>query len=120
MSETDILRRILRDLGARPDLRLWRQSSGVGRALHNDAVVRFGIPGCADLSGIITHQRCVFGCQVDLGVRLEIEVKTPTRRQSKQQVAFQAMIEKFGGVYILCRSTEDALTQLRDRGYCLK
>ena len=105
LTETDIMRRILRDLGSRPDMRLWRQSSGV--AFRGTAAIRFGINGCADLSGILHDGR-----------RVEIEVKTAKGRQSKQQRAFEFMIARFGGIYLIARSTEDALVQLRARGYC--
>jgi hypothetical protein len=60
-------------------------------------IVKFGTPGAADLSGILEDGR-----------RIEIEVKTATGRQSEQQKRFQAMIEKFNGIYILARSIEDA------------
>ena len=41
---------------------------------------------------------------IDLnGQRLEVEVKSATGRQSKAQRAFQKMIEKFGGLYVLAR-----------------
>ena len=108
MSETTILHSVLRTLGARSDLRLWRQNTGVGRALSNDAVIKFGVIGGGDLSGILNDGR-----------RLEVEVKTPAGRQSEQQKRFQSMIETFNGVYIVTRSAEDALAQLRARGYCL-
>lgn len=64
-------------------------------------MVKFGTPGAADLSGILID-----------GTRIEIEVKTATGRQSKQQQAFQAMIERFGGIYILARSADDAEAQI--------
>ena len=50
-------------------------------------IVRFGLPGQADLTGILTG-----------GLRLEIEVKGPEGRQTEEQRAFQRMIERFGGV----------------------
>ena len=58
--------------------------------------MRFGVPGQADISGILSDGR-----------RLEIECKTSTGRQSAKQRAWQRMIEKYGGVYILARSVED-------------
>jgi hypothetical protein len=58
--------------------------------------VRFGVPGQADISGLLSSGR-----------RVEIEVKSATGRQSPQQRAFEAMISKFGGLYILARSVED-------------
>jgi len=54
-----------------------------------------------------------------VGVRLEVEVKTPTGRQSADQMNFQKIIERFHGIYILARSSEDALRALEPyRGCC--
>jgi hypothetical protein len=51
---------------------------------------------------------------LDDGRRIEIEVKTPSGRQSEQQKRFQDMIEKFNGIYILARSVEDAERGIED------
>ncbi len=77
-----------------PRLRLWR--ANVGAARIGGRVVRFGITGQADLTGILPD-----------GKRLEIEVKSPTGCQTPAQRAFEAMIEKFNGMYVLARSTDD-------------
>jgi len=96
VTESQILAAILREFGSRTDIRLWRQNTGAARDPHTGQVIRFGVPGQADLSGILQG-----------GQRLEIEVKTKTGRQSKEQKRWQRMIEKFGGVYVLARSVED-------------
>jgi hypothetical protein len=108
MTESAIVRDVLRVLGARPDMRVWRQNTGFGRALSNGAVIKFGIIGGGDLSGLLKDGR-----------RIEIEVKTLHGRQSLQQRQFQKMIETFNGVYIVARSAEDAVEQLKKQGYCL-
>ena len=95
MTETDLVNSILLEFGARPDLRIWRQNTGAARTSRG-ALVRFGIPGQADISGILSGGR-----------RIEIECKTKTGRQTKEQKAWQAMIERFGGLYVLARSVED-------------
>ncbi len=81
-------------------MRLWRANVGVahigGPRSAGGRVVRFGLPGQADLTGILP-----------CGVRLEIEVKRPGCPQTCEQRAFQRMIEHFGGVYVLARSVED-------------
>lgn len=58
-------------------------------------VMEFGIPGQADVSGIL-----------DGGYRAEIEVKTGSGRLSKEQIAFKTMIEVWGGFYFECREME--------------
>lgn len=105
MSERDIQAAIMRAFAGDTRLRLWRANSGVARALDGSRFVRFGVPGQADLSGILAGGR-----------RLEIEVKTATGRQSPQQLAFGGMIRRFGGLYILARCVEDALKGIHDAG----
>lgn len=78
-------------------------------ARYGRRVVAFGIPGQADLTGILP-----------CGLRLEIEVKGPNGRQSPEQRSFQRMIERFGGVYVLAHSVDDVWqalrSHLRDQG----
>jgi len=99
MTEKQVQNAILRAFGTLPTLRLWR--ANVGAARIGRRVVRFGIAGQADLTGILPDGR-----------RLEIEVKSATGRQTAAQKAFQEMIERFHGVYILARSVEDVRRQL--------
>lgn len=104
--ERQIQAAILWEFGSHPRIRLWRQSSGLFLSPAGCRPVRAGIPGCADLSGILADGR-----------RLEIEVKGPRGRQSARQRAFQKMIERFGGVYILARSAEDVRAGLEAAGF---
>ena len=100
MSEKQLQNAILRRFATRPDLRLWRANAGVAR--YRDRVVKFGVPGQADITGITADGR-----------RIEIEIKTATGRQSDQQKNYQAMIERFGGLYILARSVDDVEDKLK-------
>jgi len=95
-SERAIQTAILLDLGRDPRLRLWRMNTGVAFAADGHPV-RFGVPGQADITGILADGR-----------RLEIEVKSATGRPTKHQENYRRMIESMGGVYILARSVEDA------------
>lgn len=97
--EKSIQNAILREFGTRADMRLWRANAGTARM--GDRVVRFGVVGQADLTGILPNGR-----------RLEIECKSPNGFQSPEQKAYQAMIEKFYGVYILARSVDDVRRKL--------
>ena len=100
MTESEIQNEILRTFGTRPDMRLWRANVGVarlgGQRRGGGRVVRFGLAGQADLTGILPN-----------GLRLEIEVKRDGGRQTLEQCRYQAMIQRFGGVYVLARSVED-------------
>ncbi len=103
MTEKQIQNEILRTFGTLPGLRLWRANVGVARI--DNRVVRFGVPGQADLTGILPDGR-----------RLEIEVKSSDGRQTREQIAYQTMIERYHGVYILARSVADVRDQLARRG----
>lgn len=94
MTESHLVQSILREFGSRPDLRLWRQNTGAART-PTGQVVRFGVPGQADISGI-----------TNTGRRVEIECKASTSL-SEAQRNWRAMIERFGGLYVLARSVED-------------
>lgn len=124
MREQEIQNEILRAFGTRSDLRLIRMNVGVAvpmstvkaaqRALETGRIVKaahilrnarpvtFGVPGMADLTGIISPT----------GQRLEIEVKTLVGRQSKVQKNYEIMINNMGGKYILARSVGDVLEAL--------
>lgn len=98
MKEKQIQNQILRTFGTRRDMRLWRANAGTASfgPPGSRRTVAFGLPGQADLTGILPG-----------GTRLEIEVKGPHGRQSREQQFYQQMIERFGGVYVLARSVED-------------
>lgn len=99
-SEHQIQNEILATFGTRNDMRIWRQNTGA--ALTKNGMVRFGVPGQADITGLL----------IPSGRRLEIEVKDAKGRQRESQKLFQKMIEKSGGIYILARSVEDVYTKL--------
>ena len=103
LAEKIIQNEILRAFGTRPGLRIWRANTGVAKIGRR--VVRFGIPGQADITGILPN-----------GLRVEIEVKSADGRQSPEQRAYETMIRKFGGVYVLARSVQDVREALSKHG----
>lgn len=95
MTEAELQAEILLAVGSRPDCRIWRNNTGVGRTLSGQRVIRFGLVGSADLLGILRGGRF-----------LAVEVKTAKGRQSESQRNFQRMIEAMGGVYVLARDVQ--------------
>lgn len=93
---TALVRSILAACGSRPDCRLWANATGVGRSMDSDRTIRFGLPGSSDILGIYRS-----------GKLLAIECKTGSARQSKEQLAFQDMVSKFGGYYYVARDVAD-------------
>jgi hypothetical protein len=102
-----LLAEILLRLGCRTDCRVWKINTGGAKV--GSRFVRFGLPGAADISGILAGGR-----------RLEIEVKTGTGRPSEAQRRFGDMIAGMGGLYVLARSVQDAIDAVvaagRERG----
>jgi hypothetical protein len=95
MREAETQAAILKAYRGHPRIALWRQNTGAARI--GSRFVRFGLKGAADLQGLIAPG----------GRALFVEVKSPTGQQSKEQIAFQRLIEKHGGIYVLARSVWD-------------
>ncbi len=97
---------ILKAWGANPRLRFARCNTGVGwfakgkpaRKTDPDAYpVRFNPEGTADIVGLMAPS----------GRMLMIEVKGPKGKQSDSQKKMQAVVTRFGGLYVVARSVSD-------------
>lgn len=89
--------------GAMPQIRLWKQVNGVFRSMTGNRLVKVGLIGSSDLTGIILTS----------GKRLEAEAKTGNAVQNDEQIAFANMIVKYGGVFILFHSVDEFLDKLQ-------
>lgn len=78
--------------------RFFRMETGVGLNMRTDEKFAYGINGQADIMGIIVGGRHIW-----------LECKTGGAVQSSNQKNFQRMIERFGGLYSVVRSPEEAL-----------
>ena len=87
---------IIKSLSATRLGKFWSQPTGA--AFRHDTIIRYGVIGSADISGIMVG-----------GKRIEIEVKTGKAQQSEQQKNFQSMINMMGGFYFVARSVSDAV-----------
>lgn len=109
--ESPLLRAIHTAVGSLPTARVWRVNTGVAVPIglccprcRAKGAVRFGLPGQADLMGILAPS----------GRMLSIEVKSDTGRMRPEQEAWAAMVTRFGGVSVApCRSVEQALEAIR-------
>lgn len=98
---------ILYAVGSLPNVRLWPRHVGGFAAIGdrlNPKFVRYGIPGESDLQGIIKPS----------GRYLCIEVKTGSGKLSKAQRAWRDMIIEFGGLHIVARNLDDAVSAIQD------
>lgn len=119
--ERDLQTAVYEAFGHGWPLRLWRQNSGlllrppypdfvpardcVGRFREKWWYVKAGVKGCADDTGILHLPS-------GPGIRLEIELKVGTRKQTTEQLAFQGMVTRHGGLYILGRSVQQIREEL--------
>lgn len=95
-----LVNEILLAVGSMPNIRLWKRVVGYDLVKK----IKYGLPGEADLDGIIGPH----------GRKLCIEVKTGTGRLSSDQKAYRDMVIKFGALYIEARSVETVLKALQD------
>lgn len=130
MTEAEVLRQILLTLGALPQLKVWRNNTGMawngikvtlapglaltdvsGRSftvqkgdilIRNAHPVQFGLKGSGDIAGILAPS----------GKALFIEVKNGHYQQTEQQKKFADMVRQMGGIYILATSPEKVEEQI--------
>lgn len=94
----------------------WNNESGTGwvgklmgrnkagqTVLSNARPVAFGLPGSADILGVLIS-----------GHALAAEAKTGTGRQQKNQGNFQTAWEKRGGIYVLFRSVDQLIEDINN------
>ena len=122
-SEAELLARIHLELGGRPDMRLFRNNigkawvgsgkavrSGGGVFLPHGRQYQFGLPpGSSDLIGLraVTVTPEMVGQTV--GLFAAVEVKSETGRLRREQQAFLATVQRFGGLAGVARSVDEAL-----------
>lgn len=102
-------------VGARPDVLVWRQQSGLFRAFDNpDRIVRIGQPGMADSAMIVAVTITPDMVGKTIGVAVQPEFKTLKGGQRENQQRWQIAVEKRGGIYELVRSA-DQMVDLVER-----
>lgn len=105
-SETTLLRKIqirASELGCR----LFRNNVGVFRMLHDNRIIRAGIPGTSDLIGWVPITIKPEHVGKTVAVYFAAEVKTPKGKITKQQSAFLAAVNSDGGIGAVIRDERD-------------
>lgn len=100
-SEAQTQHDILKAWGSHPRLRIARVNTGaalVGPPGKPQRLVRFGVPGTADIVGLIAPS----------GRMLMIEVKALKGKQREAQVVMQRVVTAMGGLYVVARSLAEA------------
>lgn len=89
---------ILLALGSRPDIRCWRTQVGRYRYLYHAGIVTVGPEGVGDIEGILKRGRY-----------FTVECKVGRDTQRDTQLAFERMVIKMGGLYVIARSVQEAV-----------
>ena len=103
MTESPVLREVLLAVACQPDVLCWRQNVGAAKDRATGQVVRFGVPGCADVIACVS------------GVFVALETKRPRGgKHAENQKRFRDAVVRAGGIYRLVRSEEEALVALAE------
>lgn len=126
MQESTIQNQIIRALGSRPDTRVFRNQVGFGFSgtvqhrhentviLANARPVTMGLAvGSADLVGWHTLEITPAMVGKKVAVFLSVEVKSKSGCATAEQLAWAAAVRKFGGISMIVRSPEEAVTGLQ-------
>lgn len=97
--EAALQRLVIARLNLLPGVDVWRSNAGGAKDGATGRVLKFGVPGQADVTGLMRPH----------GRRLEVELKSKRGYQTPEQRAWQIRIEKLGGLYVLARTLSEAL-----------
>ena len=102
--ETNIQARILVRLTQEYHPRgiFWRNNTGVGKSMDGKRTIRFGCPGSGD----------ILGCLDGRFVSVEVKTPAPGSSQEESQRRFQRAFEAAGGLYIVARSPDEAISKI--------
>ncbi len=105
MNEAVLTRLVIARLNAIDGVWAWRQNTGAAKTAHG--VIRFGLPGSGDVTGLLV-----------VGRRLEVELKSDVGRLTAVQRAFGARVTAMGGLYIASRTLDGVLTPVLEALQC--
>ena len=98
MSESTIQREIRLRLGARSDVILWRNNTGLATNADGSRT-RYGLcVGSSDLIGVL----------VPSGRFVALEIKAPGQKSTAEQRLFLALVAKSGGLAAVVHSADEA------------
>jgi len=93
-------------VGARPDVLVWRQQSGLFYSREGNPV-RVGLPGMSDAGMIVSVTITPEMVGKTVGVAVQPEFKTSAGRQRDAQANWQRAVEQRGGIYAIVRTADD-------------
>ena len=110
MNESEVLSRIKAAVGGMLNVRIFRNNTGVARAMDGPRIIRFGLfPGSADLIGWTTYTVQPEDAGRKVAVFTSIEVKAPTGgRTSSMQHIWKRNVENGGGIAMVTSCPREA------------
>lgn len=114
MSEKNIQNACFLALGSRPDVLIFRQQSGVFRAMDSDRIIKVGVPGMSDALAVVSVEITPDMVGKTVAVAAFPEFKTSRGRQADAQHNFQNAVRARGAVYRLIRSVDDIQSMVDD------
>ena len=117
IAETQVLNAVL-DLLQALRVVAFRMNTGMMRAEHKGKIriIRFGVPGMADLLAIPTVRGKFKGLDVCWCEPWFLECKSASGRQSAAQRSFQKQVTGAGAQYFIIRSADELEDHLRRHG----
>lgn len=109
MTESQIQALVMRELGGRPDVRVFRNQVGFGFVGEppNHRPVTMGLhPGSGDLIGWKTVTVTPDMVGTKLAVFLSVEVKRPGQKLRPNQEVWMDVVRKFGGIAVLANGLD--------------
>jgi hypothetical protein len=103
----DLTQPIRAELNKIPGCRFFRNNNGIGRALHDNTPVRYGLgKGSCDLIGIVLCEAAVPGGS--MGRLCALEVKWPGKKPDEDQDRWMTTIRQLGGFATVVSSPSEA------------
>lgn len=102
MTHQEFVNKLLKHLSI-AGCRVWANQTGVAQTLKTGHVIRYGLKGSADITGIISG-----------GKRIEIECKVGKDFLKPEQINFRKMIESLGGIYIVARNIDETVDEINN------
>lgn len=110
--ETNIQNNIMLEMSACGIL-TYRQVVGKYRPLYNNAVIKVGVEGMADVGGVMPVKITPEMVGQTIGVAVNVEVKTATGKQQANQKVWEKSWKAKGGIYIVGRDHERVIEDLQ-------
>ena len=108
MTHAEFVRNLLIELSKIQNVIVWPNQTGVAKSLTGERVIRYGLNGSADITGIAKCEKS------GIGIRIEIECKVGKDRIRIHQSQFRAMIQAHGGLYIEARNIQETVDTLNE------